>query len=92
MKKILLLLFLIFNFTFSFSQPFAVGTTTLTFSDVSRANRQVPCDIYYPATTSGTNTPLAQSTTLFKVVLIAHGFFMGTDAYITLSQKLAKPG
>ena len=92
MKKFILCLIFIFNILFSFAQPFSIGRSSQTFSDASRSNRSVPSDVYYPATSNGVNTPLASSPNLFKVVVVAHGFFMGTDAYVSFSEKLASEG
>jgi predicted dienelactone hydrolase len=58
---------------------YAIGKITPTWTDASRNNRSVPVEVYYPANTAGTNTPVASG--IFPVLVIGHGFSMGVDAY-----------
>lgn len=74
------------------AQPFSVGKRTLTFVDENRSNRSIGTDIYYPATTSGNNTPVASATTGFPVVVFGHGFLIGISSYEWLADSLAKNG
>ncbi len=74
--------FIFFTFLFVeniLAQPFAVGSSSVTWTDASRSNRSVPVEIYYPATTAGNNTPVAAGE--FPVMVIGHGFSMGVNAY-----------
>lgn len=72
---------------FSFAQV-SIGHTTLTFNDPSRtggfgsgggSGRQIQTEIYYPATSTGTSTPVANGT--FPIIVFGHGFAMSWDAY-----------
>jgi alpha-beta hydrolase superfamily lysophospholipase len=73
-----------------FAQPFAIGKSTPTFVDAARSNRNIPVEIYYPATSAGTNTPVA--TGVFPVMVIGHGFSMGVDAYYNFSNFYVPKG
>lgn len=61
------------------AQPFAIGSRSLTFTDPTRGGRQIPCDVYYPATAAGANTPVAAGR--FPVLAFGHGFVMTVGAY-----------
>jgi dienelactone hydrolase len=88
MKKSIQLFYLLF---ISHMPIFAgIGTTSITIVDANRANRNIPCDVYYPATSSGVNTPISNGQ--FGLVVIGHGFFMGTDAYKYLGDSLSNAG
>ncbi len=82
-----LLLVLLFLVSVSHAQ-ISIGHTTITFNDPSRsggfgsgggAGRQIQTEIYYPATTAGTSTPVASGE--FPVIVFGHGFAMNWDAY-----------
>lgn len=99
MKNLHLLLFFVLLSFGANSQFFAVGETTLTFNDPARtggfgsgggAGRQIETKIYYPATSAGTNTPVAG--TNLPVVVFGHGFAMTWDAYKPLYDSLAGRG
>lgn len=84
--KFIFLPFLCATF-FSFSQS-SIGHTTLTFNDPTRtggfgsgggSGRQIQTEIYYPATSAGTSTPVASGA--FPVIVFGHGFAMSWDAY-----------
>jgi predicted dienelactone hydrolase len=75
------------------AQPFAIGKTTITFTDGSRNNRAIETDIYYPASQSGTNVPVAGGSNIrFPVICIGHGFVMAVDAYANLWNMLVPEG
>jgi dienelactone hydrolase len=83
----------------SFSQTYQTGTITLTFNDGLRtggygsgggAGRQIQTEVYYPATTSGSNVALANGT--FPVVVFAHGFVMDWSSYDNVYSELSKRG
>jgi len=70
---------------------YAIGHRTITFNDPARTGgfgsgggpgRQIQTEIYYPATTAGTNTPIASG--VFPVITVGHGFVMSWDAYQNL--------
>ena len=76
-----------------------VGTTTITFNDPSRtggfgsgggAGRQIQTEIYYPATTAGTDVPVSVGE--FPIVVFGHGFVMAWDAYENIWTDLVANG
>jgi len=89
LRIFLLLLPIFFNLSL-FAQPFQIGNRTQTFVDPSRSNRQIPCEIYYPASIAGTNTPLAAGS--FPVISFGHGFVMPPSAYSPFWNNLVPQG
>lgn len=98
MKKLLILLFYSLSLTVN-SQSYQTGTITLTFNDPSRTGgfgsgggpgRQIQSEIYYPATTAGSNVAVASGS--FPVVVIGHGFVMSWDSYNNIYSSLSKRG
>lgn len=71
------------------AQPFAIGDRSLTFYDVER-DRDIACEVHYPALVAGNDTPVEDGQ--FPVIVIGHGFVMGTDAYTYLWQHYAPLG
>lgn len=61
------------------AQPFSIGSRSVTLVDPSRNDRSIDCEMYYPATSAGTNAPVANGS--FPVVVVGHGFSMGVGAY-----------
>lgn len=72
------------------SQPFPIGTRTITYQDPARNNRNIQTYLYYPATASGANQPVASGQ--FPVVVIGHGFTMNYVPYIFWGNALAEAG
>ncbi len=72
------------------SQSLQVGDRQVSFTDPSRSNRSIPTDIYYPATTAGTNTPIANG--LFPVLVFGHGFVMDVSSYRCFADSLVPYG
>ena len=81
------ILFVLFISSQAFSQ-LGIGHTTLTFNDPTRSGgfgsgggpgRQIQTEIYYPAATAGTSTPVANGE--FPIIVFGHGFAMNWDAY-----------
>jgi len=72
------------------AQPFAVGHLQQSFTDTGRANRSIPCEIYYPALASGNNTPMASGK--FPVIVFGHGFVMAWSAYDIYWKKMVPRG
>jgi hypothetical protein len=72
------------------AQDFSVGSTTVTFIDPERNNRQISVAIYYPAETSGQNVPVAEGA--FPVISFGHGFVMVHTAYQFLWLDLVPKG
>ena len=96
MKRLILFLLLISTQVFS---QLSIGHTTLTFNDPSRtggygsgggAGRQIQTEIYYPATTAGTGTPVANGE--FPIIVFGHGFAMNWDAYSNLWEHFTPRG
>jgi len=67
-----------------------VGHTTVTFVDPSRNNRQIATEIYYPATSAGNNTPIAEG--VFPLITFGHGFVMVWSAYQNFWDALVPEG
>lgn len=63
------------------AQPFAIGNRSITFFDASR-NRNIATNLYYPGVSAGSNVSVATGS--FPVLVVGHGFVMGTDAYANL--------
>lgn len=85
MKSILFLV--LFLVQFCHAQT-SIGHTTFTFNDPTRTGgvgsgggpgRQIQTEVYYPATTAGTSTPVASGE--FPIIVFGHGFAMNWDAY-----------
>jgi dienelactone hydrolase len=89
MKKLITLL-LIFGFSSTFSQNFQIGNISTSFVDPDRNNRNIGTQIFYPAVSSGSNTPVAEG--IFPVVVFGHGFVMGYGAYQFLWEALVPQG
>ncbi len=90
MKKIFTLSVLL---TVAFAlQSFAqsVGYSAVTYTDASRSNRSVTTEIYYPATSAGSNTPIASGQ--FPVIVFGHGFMMTYSAYAYFYNAMAALG
>ena len=97
MKRVLLI-FLFLSAKIAFAQ-FSIGHTTLTFNDPTRsggfgsgggAGRQIQTEIYYPATSTGTSTPVA--TGEFPIIVFGHGFAMTWDAYSNIWEHYVPRG
>lgn len=89
-KHYALLLLVILSGYSASAQNFAVGSTTVTFNDPSRSNRAIETDIYYPATSPGSNTTVA--TGQFPVIVFGHGFVMSVAAYQNIWSALVPQG
>lgn len=88
--KTLLFLLTFFLASFQWVQAQFIGQSNIVLVDSSRSNRNVPVEIYYPATSSGTNTPPGSGT--FPLFTIGHGFVMGIDAYEHMVDTLVPQG
>lgn len=90
MKKALLFVFAFFSIGYSFSQ--GLGHTTLTFTDISRNNRSIPCEVYYPATSAGDNTlaldPALIGLNGYPAIAVGHGFVIGASSYDLIASQL----
>ena len=91
MKKLFLIIIInVLWFSASFAQSYSVGYRSQTFIDVDRSNRSVRTIIYYPATSAGSNRPIANGS--FPVIVLGHGFVMGSDAYQNFYNELVPQG
>lgn len=72
------------------AQPFAIGSTSITFTDPSRNNRSIPCEVHYPALASGSDQPVAPGR--HPVLAFGHGFVMGVGAYNNLRDAFVPQG
>ncbi len=64
------------------AQNYPIGRQTITITDASRSNRQIPVEIFYPAVAAGNNQPLADGNgEMFPVIAFGHGFSMNFDPY-----------
>jgi dienelactone hydrolase/subtilisin-like proprotein convertase family protein len=97
MKQLLLIVSVFCAFS-TFAQ-FQIGTTTITFNDPGRTGgfgsgggpgRQIQTEIYYPATSAGSNAPFVNDS--FPVIVFGHGFSMAWDAYANVWQELVPKG
>ncbi len=78
---------LFFNVYILNAQTYSYTNATFTYVDAARSNRSVPTEIYYP---QDGGAGIAQGS--FPVVVLAHGFAMGVDAYENWGQELAQRG
>ena len=73
-----------------------LGHTTLTFTDASRNNRSIPCEIYYPAQSTGDNivalNPSFLSLTSYPSIAVGHGFVIGAANYDLIASQLVPFG
>lgn len=89
MKKISLLIVIVIM-TFQAQAQFNIGHTTLQLTDANRNNRNIPVEVYYPATENGDNKPWATGN--FPVVIFGHGFFMSYSAYQNIWENQVPKG
>jgi dienelactone hydrolase len=75
--------------TVCLSAQFQIGTRDVTLYDASRT-RDIVCTFHYPATTPGSNAPVAAGT--FPLIVFGHGFSMGVDAYVNFADELVPLG
>jgi len=91
MKKVLLsILSMLFVVCSGVAQDYDVSSSSKTFRDASRRNRRVNTRIYYPKITRENKTNRTQGS--FPVVVLGHGFVMGSDAYENFYDTLVPKG
>ena len=78
-KYTVLFFLLLSSMNLMLAQSFSVGHMQKTFVDSSRSNRQIQCEIFYPSTSNGDNTPFANGK--FPVIAFGHGFVMPYSVY-----------
>ncbi|MBL7938721.1 MAG: hypothetical protein JNL43_05115 [Flavobacteriales bacterium] len=87
--RIALLLFVIASVDLITAQPYAIGTTTRTFTDAARS-RAIGTLIHYPALVAGSDAEVADGS--FPVLVHGHGFVMGVEAYTNLRDHFVPKG
>ena len=87
--RILLLLFFCLLSSVFFAQ-FEVGHQSGSFTDATRGNREITCEIYYPADTPGDGVSVAAG--VFPFVVFGHGFVMDYTAYQNITDLLVQEG
>lgn len=96
MKSILFLALFLAQFCHA---QVSIGHTTLTFNDPTRTGgvgsgggpgRQIQTEIYYPATSAGTSTPVVSGE--FPIIVFGHGFAMTWDAYSNIWEHYVPRG
>ena len=90
MKHLWYLCFLILCQSFALGSNYQVGHRQITFIDTTRANRQIQCEIYYPATIAGDNVAIASGK--FPVLIYGHGFVMPVSVYDVYWNALVPKG
>jgi len=71
-------------------QPYQIGHVTISFTDTSRNDRQIPVEVYYPAQAAGEEVPVAPGQ--FPVLSFGHGFVMDVGSYTNFSNMLVPEG
>jgi dienelactone hydrolase len=72
------------------SAQFQVGHQSGSFTDATRGDRQITCEIYYPANTAGDGVAVAAGA--FPFVVFGHGFVMDYTAYQNITDVLVQEG
>lgn len=87
-KQVLIFCLSLLSSMFTYAQQ--VGHTTYTYIDVSRNNRQITTEIYYPATIAGNDTPILPGS--FPLIVFGHGFVMVYSAYDNIWNAVVPEG
>ena len=69
---------------------YEIGHIQLNYIDASRNNRDIPVEIYYPATVAGEGSDVAAGT--FPQIVFGHGFVMGYAAYQNIWEQFVPKG
>lgn len=98
MRTLTLIFFLLVSSTSVFAQH-SIGETVIVFNDPQRTGgvgnsgnpgRQIETAIFYPSDNGGADVDVSSGN--FPLVILAHGFAMGYDAYENLWKHLVKDG
>lgn len=81
---------ILFVFTFSAFSQYEIGHQSFSFDDVSRNNRTVTGEIYYPSDVAGDNVGLAAGE--FPFIVFGHGFGMSWSEYLIWWETLVAEG
>ena len=80
-------------FSHALAEPYAIGSTTVSFVDASRGDRVVAVEIYYPADAAGSGVPVGGPAGLeYPVVAFGHGYQLTVDKYDFVWQGLVPEG
>jgi len=90
MRQLITFLFLCVLGSMLYAQGFEVGHTSMTFIDDNRDTREIPVEIYYPATTAGEDVPVAGSN--HPVLSFGHGFIQSYVDNIYIADSLVPYG
>jgi pimeloyl-ACP methyl ester carboxylesterase len=71
-------------------QPHQIGHISMSFTDTTRNDRQIPVEVYYPASAAGEEVPVAPGQ--FPVLSYGHGFVMNVGSYMNFSDFLVPEG
>ena len=69
---------------------FEVGHVSATYTDPTRSDRSITCEVYYPSISTGDATPVAEGT--FPFIAFGHGFVMDYTAYQNITDVLVASG
>lgn len=89
MKKLLLSILMLTSYL-TYGQNYNIGHKQITFTDVSRNNRSIQTEIYYPANTAGDDVTIASGQ--FPILIFGHGFVMAWDSYQWLWDSIVPMG
>ncbi len=90
MRLFIISLLLLSILSSTYAQPYAIGERQISFTDPARSNRVIDAEVFYPATTAGANTPVANGQ--FPLLVFGHGFLMVYSAYDVIWQALVPEG
>lgn len=74
-----LFIFIFVSIQLPLNGQFTIGTQNIIYTDPARANRQIPAEVYYPATNAGNLSPIAQGE--FPTIVFGHGFTVDISEY-----------
>lgn len=72
------------------AQNYAVGRRTFTYTDPARSNRSVTGEMFYPATSAGSNTTALSGQ--YPLIVFGHGFTMNYTEYQVWWDSLVPKG
>ncbi|MBI1319498.1 MAG: hypothetical protein GC168_11215 [Candidatus Hydrogenedens sp.] len=73
--------------------PYAIGSRSYTFNDITRSNRSIPVSVYYPAEFDGADAPaVTNAEEAFPVIVFGHGFLIGINFYPYIQEALVPQG
>ena len=88
-RKIYLVIILLWVSSNLFAQSFNIGHTSMDFYDNAR-NRNITTEIYYPADSNGDDRPISFGN--FPIIVFGHGFLISWDSYENFWNSLVPEG